>query len=328
MGESFHWGIIGPGRIAHKFAQGIQVINDADLYAIASTSSKRAQAFANQYKAEKAYSNYEEMVNDPNVDAVYIAVPHPFHFENAMLCLEAGKPVLCEKPLTVNSVESAKLIETARKKSLFLMEALWTRYLPIYRQVREWLVQGVIGEVKLLTFTMGFLAEFNATDRLFNPDLAGGALLDLGIYPISISQWIYGKNPAAFSVNSHFARTGVDDFTSIQLQYDDGAISQFSCGFLMDTLNELVIYGTKGRIHIHPDFWYSSRATLHTDKRESTVTKPLRGSGFEYETEEAMRCIREGKIESPDMPHAQSQANMELMDAIRKEIGLSYPFEK
>ncbi len=267
------------------------------------------------------------MLNDPKVDAVYIAVPHPFHFENAMLCLESGKPVLCEKPLTVNSVDSAKLIEIARQKSLFLMEALWTRFLPVYQQVREWLNQGVIGEIKLLTFTMGFVKEFDAEDRLFNPDLAGGALLDLGVYPISVSQWVYGKDPSAFTVKSHFAKTGVDDFISIFLQYEDGAGSQFSCDFLMDTLNDLVIYGTKGHIRIHPDFWYPDRATLFTGDQELTIIKPFRASGFEYETEEAMRCIREGKVESPGMPHAQTQATMELMDAIRKEIGLSYPFE-
>ena len=327
MDKIFRWGIIGPGRIAHRFAEGLKVIKDASLYAVGSTSAERAQSFAGQYHAQKAYTSYEELVNDPKVDAVYIATPHRFHFENTMLCLNLGKSVLCEKPLTVNAGESKKLFETARQNSVFLMEGLWSRFLPVYHQVREWLDQHLIGDLQLLTSTMGFRITMDAQDRQYNPDLAGGALLDLGIYPIAISQWIYGKNPLSFTAKSHIGSTHVDDFTCVFLQYATGAGSQFSCNFLTDNLNDFFIYGTEGYIRIHPNYWQSNRVTLATHEKELIITKPFRGSGFEYEAEEVMHCVRNGKLESPTMPHAQTQANMELMDAIRREIGLSYPFE-
>jgi predicted dehydrogenase len=327
MDKLFNWGIIGPGRIAHRFMEGLAVIKDASLYAVASTSEERAQSFAGQYHAQKAYASYAELVNDPRVDAVYIATPHCFHFENAMLCLNSGKPVLCEKPLTVNARESRKLFETTRDNSVFLMEALWSRFVPAYQQVREWLDQQVIGEIKLLTSTMGYKKPMDAQSRLFNPALAGGVLLDFGSYPIAISQWILGENPISFIAKSHFSDTHVDDLTCVDLQYKNGAVSQFSCNFLTDNLNDLFIYGTEGYIRLHPKYWQSRQVTLATHEKELTITRPFRGSGFEFEMEEVMHCVRNGKIESPIMPHAQTQANMELMDSIRREIGLSYPFE-
>ena len=327
MDKTFRWGIIGPGRIAHQFAEGLKVIKGASLYAVGSTSIERAQSFAVQYHAQKVYTSYQELVNDPKVDAVYIATPHRFHFENTMLCLNSGKPVLCEKPLTVNADESKNIFKIARENSVFLMEGLWSRFLPVYQQVREWLDQHVIGDLILITSTMGFRKPMDAQDRLFNPDLAGGALLDLGVYPIALSQWIFGKDPLSFAAKSHIGSTHVDDFTCVFLQYANGAGSQFSCNFLTDNLNDLFIYGTEGYIRIHPHYWRTNLATLVTHEKEITITKPFRGSGFEYEAEEVMSCIQNGKLESSTMPHAQTQANMELMDAIRREIGLSYPFE-
>jgi predicted dehydrogenase len=327
MGDKFRWGIIGPGRIAQKFAQGLQVIAEARLQAVASTNGERAQAFADQYNAQKAYSSYEAMLNDPQVDAVYIATPLNFHYDNARICLEAGKPVLCEKPLTVNATQAQALCELARAKSIFLMEALWTRFHPAYQQVRRWLDDGAVGEIRLLDSTMGFNKPKDPQDRLFNPNLAGGALLDLGVYPIAISQWVMGKNPTAFQVKSHFSDTGVDDLTCATLQYGEGAFSQFSCNFLTDNQNEFIIYGTQGAIRIHPFYWLSTRVSLLTPDREETIQCPFRASGFEYEAEEVMRCVRDGKLESDIMPHAHTLANMSLMDDIRQEIGLVYPFE-
>ncbi len=244
------------------------------------------------------------MLNDPQVDAVYIATPHNFHYENTRLCLEAGKPVLCEKPLTVNAAQAQALCGLARDKGVFLMEALWTRFLPAYQQVRRWLDEGTVGEIRLLDSTMGFNKPKDPQDRLFNPNLAGGALLDLGVYPISISQWVMGKDPSAFQVKSHFSDTGVDDLTCATLQYGEGAFSQFSCNFLTDNQNEFLIYGTQGAIRIHPYYWLSTRVSLMTTEREETIQCPFRASGFEYEAEEVMRCVRGGKLESVIMPHA------------------------
>jgi dihydrodiol dehydrogenase / D-xylose 1-dehydrogenase (NADP) len=326
--KQFNWGIIGPGRIAQQFADGLKVVENAVLYAVASTSLKRAIAFAEKFGGEKTYASYEALVGDPQVDAIYVATPHRFHFENVMLCLNAGKPVLCEKPLTVNAPETKKLIETSNIKKVFLMEALWTRCLPIYQQIRQWLEAGVIGDVKYLCSTFGAVIPKTEDDRWLNPELAGGTLLDMGIYPISISQWVTGQEPQSFSVQAHLGKTGVDDLTAVALKYPNGVISQFNSNFLVKNTNDFFIYGTKGHIRIHPDYWAASSATLVTEDQELTVSKPLAGGGFEFETEEAMRCIRAGLLESPSMSHANTLATMELMDKIRAEIGLKYPFEK
>jgi predicted dehydrogenase len=323
----FRWGIIGPGRIAHQFAEGLSVIDNALLHAVGSRNQRRARNFADQYGAPQAYDSYEALVKDPEVDAIYIATPHRFHYDNALLCLDAGKPVLCEKPLTVNAVEAKALIEIAQNKNLFLMEALWTRHLPIYQQVREWLDGDKIGEVRLLTSTFGFKALQDPQDRLLNHELAGGALLDIGVYNIAISQWVLRRNPLSFTAWSHLGETNVDELTAVNLVYDDDVVSQFTCTFRAQTTNDFWIFGAEGHIRIHSPFWDAKAATLVTAGRELTVTAPYRSTGFEYETEEAMYCIRRGKIESPVMSHADTLANMELMDGIRAAVGLSYTFE-
>jgi predicted dehydrogenase len=303
------------------------MVEGAVLHAVASRNADRSKAFAQEFHAARAYDSYEALVSDPEIDAVYVATPHRFHCENAMLCLDADKPVLCEKPLTVNAAQAKDLVEKARTKGLFLMEGLWTRYFPIYHQVRQWLDRGEIGQVRLLTSTFGYETPRDLQDRLLNPDLAGGALLDIGVYNIAISQWVYGKNPQSFTAQSYLGETGVDELTTVNLHYDDGAASQFTCSFRVQTTNDFWIYGTEGHIRIHQMFWDTTRATLVASGRELTVTRPFRGTGFEYEIEEAVRCIRQGKLESPAMPHAHTLANMELMDGIRAQIGLRYSFE-
>jgi predicted dehydrogenase len=326
--KKFKWGILGPGRIAHEFAKGVQVIDDASLYAVASSKIERAQEFADQYGGAKTYNSYEALVADPEVDGVYIATPHRFHHDNTMLALNAGKPVLCEKPLTVNAGETKKLIEASKKNKVFLMEALWTRYLPIYSVIRKWLDEKAIGEISLLSGTFGFNAPKEKDDRWQNPELAGGTLLDMGIYPIAISQWIMRAQPKSFLASAHIGNTGVDELTTFLLKYDNDVISQSHSSFMSNHVNDFWIYGSKGSIRIHPNFWGTTKATLITDGQELTVERPLRAGGFEYQAEEAMRCIRAGLLESPGMTHADTLANMELMDAIRAQIGLKYPFEK
>lgn len=323
----FNWGIIGPGRIAHKFAQGLNVIEEANLYAVASRSKERAEEFANAYNTENTYTNYSDLINDPNVDAVYIATPHRFHFEQVLLALKAKKPVLCEKPITVNAKELKELIDTARENRVFLMEALWTRYLPIYKKVKDWLDSGDIGEVKLLHSTFGYVFPRNLEDRQLNHELAGGALLDLGVYQVAMSQWVMKKDPSKFSVNAYLSKTNVDELTSVMLEYDNGVTSQFSCNFISKNENDFIIYGTKGHIRVHERFWGATKATIYTELKTITENCPFRASGFEYQTEEAMNCIRNNKLESSIMPLDQSLQNMILMDKIREEIGLKYSFE-
>jgi len=328
VNKQFNWGILGPGRIAQQFADGMNVIDDATLYAVASSSPERAGAFIKKNGGEKIYNSYEALVNDPQVDAIYIATPHRFHFENAMLCLNAGKPVLCEKPLTVNAAETRELIKIARAKNVFLLEALWTRFLPIYDPIRQWLDEQAIGDLHLISSTFGFNTPKGKDDRWLNPELAGGTLLDMGVYPISTSQWVVRQLPESFGAKAIVGETGVDELMSVVLQYPNGVISQFSSSFLSNGVNDMFIYGTKGFIRIHANYWGATKATLSAGGQELTISKPLRAGGFEYQTEEAMRCIRAGLVESPGMTHAETLANMELMDKIRAEIGVRYPFEK
>jgi predicted dehydrogenase len=326
--HKFNWGIIGPGRIAHSFANGLSVIEEANLSAIASRNRDRADKFAEEFNPDKIYTSYLDLISDPEIDGIYIATPHRFHFEQAILALNNRKAVLCEKPITVNASELKRLVETARNKNVFLMEALWTRYLPIYNVVRAWLDDGIIGNVKLINSTFGFNMPRDLEDRKFNHELAGGALLDLGIYPVSISQWVMGKSPNKFSANGYLGETNVDEMIAVTLEYDNGSISQFSCNFLSKNENDFIIYGTKGYIRIHSMFWGSTKATLYTEDSVITESRPFRASGFEYQIEEAMNCIRKGLLESPRMPLEQSLQNIELLDSIRNEIGLKYSFEK
>ena len=325
--KTFRWGLVGPGRIAHRFAAALEVVKDAELYAVASRDLARAQAFAGTYQAPKAYSDYQALLADPKVDAVYIATPHRFHFEQSMAALEAGKPVLCEKPLTVNAVQAQILVQTARLRGVFLMEALWTRFLPVFREVREWLDQGFIGQTRLLTSTFGIKAELDPQSRLYNAQLAGGALLDLGVYNLSMSQWVYGRNAEYFSAQSLMGETGVDELTTVDLIYEDGAASQFTCTIKAQTENDFNIYGDEGRIRLEPRFWEATTATLTTDYQTLTLKRPFRATGLEYEIEEVMHCVRHGEIESPDMSHVHSLGTMAFLDKIRGAVGLRYPFE-
>jgi predicted dehydrogenase len=235
--------------------------------------------------------------------------------------------VLCEKPLTVNAAEADQLISAARENKTFLMEAMWSRYIPILQQVRQWLDEERIGAVKLLTSTFGFKAVRDLEDRAFNPNLGGGALLDLGVYNISISQWLLDEDPVSFATQGTIGETKVDELTAVNLLYEDGVVSQFTCNMISENVNDMFVYGTEGHIRIHPNFWNTSAATLVSGGQEMTETRPYRKNGFEYQIEEAITCIRAGLLESPRMPHSQTLANMHLMDGIRAEIGLSYPFE-
>jgi predicted dehydrogenase len=323
----FRWGILGPGRIAHRFAQALEDVEGAQLQAVASRSAERARDFAQKYGAPASYASDEALAADPSVDAIYIATPHRFHHAQARLCLEAGKPVLCEKPLTVNAAQAADLIQLAQAKNLFLMEALWSRFLPVYRQVRAWLDSGELGEIRLVTSTFCFQPERDPADRKFDHDLAGGALLDLGVYNVSLSQWAIGNDPSSVAAKAYLGDTGVDELTAVTMVYPRNAVAQFTCSLLFEAANDLTIYGTRGFVRIHADFWQSTRATLSVQGKETIVTLPFRRNGFEYQVEEAMSCIRHGKRESKGMPLASTLATMATMDRIREQIGLRYSFE-
>ena len=325
--NTIRWGIVAPGRIARKFASDLQVTAGGRLRAVASRDIQRARAFAGEFGADLAYDDAAALAADPSVDMVYVASPHNAHFATAKMLLEAGKPVLCEKPITVSAPQTAELIALSRSNNVFLMEAMWTRFLPLYGRIREWLDAGRIGRPRVVTSAFCYPASYDPASRLFDPALAGGVLLDLGVYNISISQWVMGRKPDRVAATARFAATGVDDLLAATLHYPDGGLAQFVCGLTTAFDNALVIGGDQGFIRVAPTFIQGREAVLHVGDTTETISESHRSGGFEYQIEEAMRCFRNGEIESPMLPHADILATMETMDEIRNQIGLRYPLE-
>lgn len=325
--KSFKWGIIGPGRIAKMFSESVSALPDAEVYAIASRSAKDPESLRKEHGAQKIYSSYEALADNPDLDAIYIATPHRFHYENALLCLERNKPVLVEKAFTVNAFEAEKLVSTAREKGLFIMEAMWSRFLPVFRQAARWLEEGKIGDVNLVASTLGFYAARDYQDRLLNLDLAGGTLLDLAVYNLGVSQMVFPGQPKRLLTQGFLGETGVDEAVTVSMDYGNGRFSQFACSFISHVLSQVEISGTKGRIVIYPKFYNSTKATLTIEEKDTSVELPLRVNGFEYEIEEAQRCVWAGLVESSIMPHQHTLDTMYMIDSIRREIGLEYWFE-
>ncbi len=327
MQNKIRWGLLAPGGIGNKFIKGLSSLEGGQVLAVGSRSLERAQAFASQYHIPRAYGSYEELAKDPDLDIIYIGTPHPFHAGCMLLCLNEGKSVLCEKPFTLNYSQALEAVSLARKNNLFLMEAMWTRFLPVIVKVREWLKEGLIGDVRLFKGDFGFRANFNPESRLFNPELGGGALLDVGIYPISFASMVFGREPKSISSQVHMGKTGVDEHFSVSFGYEDGQISVI-CASLEATLNnEACIYGTKGRIYI-PEFYQARRAVLSVDGSPDEVYEPETSRfEFAYEAEEAMQCLREGKKESSVMPLDETLEIVKTLDTIRKSWNLVYPGE-
>ncbi len=326
MGDVFRWGILGPGGIAKKFATGLRALGDAQLVAVGSRSRDRAHAFADAFGVPHRHASYEALVNDPQVDAIYVATPHPFHKAHSILCLEAGKPVLCEKPFAINQREAKDVIDVARRERVFLMEAMWTRFLPITRQVKAWVTKGAIGEVRMLYADFGFRANVNPKGRLFDLNLGGGGLLDIGIYPISYASMIFDAQPTTISSQAHIGDTGVDEQAAMIFGYDEGQLALISCGVRIKTPHEAKILGTDGMISV-AQFWNGRTATLSAGGKEEVVTLAGAGNGYECEAAEVAQCVREGKLESDLMSHADTFANMQTLDAVREQWGLKYPME-
>ncbi len=324
MERIFNWGIIGPGRIAHKFAQNLQILTNARLHAVASRSQERAEAFGKQYGATHCYGNYEDITRCPDLDAVYIASPHIAHCENTLLCLEHQIPVLCEKPFAMNAGQVQQMITKAREKDTFLMEAFWTRFIPHLLKTMEWIEGGVIGEVQSIKADFGFKAAFDPKGRLYNHDLGGGSLLDIGIYPVFLSLLILG-NPKSIKATARIGQTNIDEECGIVLQYEDGKMAHLHSTILADTQIEAFIYGKKGTIHIHPRWHEPSNLTLHLyGQKPEEVLFENAGHGYEHEAMEVMRCITTGKKESDLLPLSFSLDLIQLLDAIREEAGIVY----
>lgn len=320
MSKTYNWGIIGLGKIAHKFAQDLAKLPNARLHAVASRSEERSAAFAKQYGAAHAFGSYEAIVSCPELDVVYVATPHPSHCANTLLCLEHRIPVLCEKPFAMNSNEVAQMIALAKAKNVFLMEALWTRFLPATKRMLEMIKQDTIGEVLSVKADFGFAPVFDAESRLFNPALGGGALLDIGIYPIFFALLVIGV-PERLLATAHFGSTGVDEEIGILFDYPNGRMAHLHATFRANTKTEAFVYGTKGTIHLHSN-WYAptSMSLLLKDERPQFIDFEYNTIGYSYEAEEVMRCLMEGETESKNWSLQNSIELMDLLDRIREEI--------
>ncbi|MBL8329709.1 MAG: Gfo/Idh/MocA family oxidoreductase [Rubrivivax sp.] len=329
--DPVRWAIIGPGRIAHKFADALTAVPDARLVAVLGRDADRTAAFAQRWGARPAAA-LEPLLADGGVDAVYIATPHSAHAQPAAAALRAGKAVLCEKPLVPNAAQARELVALSRQHGVLLMEALWTRFLPGLARVRGWLQAGAIGRVRTLQSSFCFASAYQPDSRLFSPALAGGALLDIGIYNLSLSRWVLaqGGEPTvvAFHVRGDLAPTGVDQRVHGQLIFEGGEVAQWVCALDGQATNDLHILGTQGSITVHAPFWHVPRVSLHrAGQAAETHETPCRHNGFEPQIEEAQRCLRAGLIESPGIPHAETLAVLELIDAMRLRLGVRYPFE-
>ncbi len=327
MQEKVRWGILGPGSISQKFADSLKVVSDAEITAVGSRDIQRANAFADTFNIPHRHGNYIDLADNSEVDVIYVATPHPFHKACAILCLEAGKAVLCEKPLAVDAEQAKRMITCAREQNQFLMEAMWTRFLPVIVKVREWLADGAIGEPRLLTAdhaSRKVLSTENLEGRLFNPELGGGGLLDVGVYTIALAYMVFGA-PSKITSLAHIGETNVDEQASILLGYDAGQIANLFCAIRTETLKEARIIGTNGMIHI-PEFWQATSATLtRIGKEPIHIEIPFKRNGFEYQVIEVINCLREGKLESDVMPLDESLSIMKTMDTTRSQWGLKYP---
>lgn len=335
--DSLRIGIIGTGGIAHKMVQSLEHASLCTLTAIGSRDIHKSREFANTYENSPAFGDkqahvwgsYQELVNDPSVDIVYIATPHNLHCEHTLLALRAGKHVLVEKPFALHASQAETMITEARKRGLFLMEAMWTRYIPAVRRAREMVRDGAIGQLTTVQADLGFAFPFDPEHRIFNPLLGGGAMLDLGIYPLSLASFFAGL-PIKVNSISTLTQTGVDASDAFCAEHAQGVVSSLHCTINTQTSNSAIIYGTQGSISLGPLFINAQSlhltASISDHASRQTIELPFPGPGYHFEVDEAAYCIRGGLLESPDMPLDESLALSRIMDQVLETAGVHYQF--
>ncbi len=323
MSKKINWGIIGLGKIANKFAEDLRLSSDSVLYGVASREISKAKNFADKFNATKYYGSYEELASDPEVDVVYIATPHTFHFENSMMCLKNNKAVLCEKPMGINSDESNMLIAEAKSRNLFLMEGLWTRFIPATEKLLEILNKKLIGDLQFIRADFGFKGDLNFESRVYNKKLGGGSLLDIGIYPIYLSLLILGL-PIDIKVMASMTKTNVDSTCSMLFHYKNGANANLESTIELDTPTEAYIFGTDGIIKLHSRFHHTERITISRNGKNEVFDIRYKGNGYIHEIEEVHKCLSNQDIESSKHPLKTSRDLMFLLDRVKEKIGLSY----
>ncbi|RZU50518.1 putative dehydrogenase [Krasilnikovia cinnamomea] len=326
VSPTVRWGILGTGAIATTFAADLRLVPGAELAAVGSRRADTATEFARRHGFARAHGSWAELAADDQVDVVYVATPHAMHHAAALTCLAGGKAVLCEKPMTLDLASSAHLVQEARTRGLFLMEAMWMRCNPAIRRVAELIGDGAIGEVTAVHADFGLAGPFGAEHRLRDPRLGGGAALDLGVYPLNLAHLILGT-PESVQAWARLTPEGVDENTGMLLGYASGAVAALTCGIGGATRNTASITGTRGRIDLPPEFYMPRSFELHRDGRAETFDVPFPGHGYQYEALEVQRCLAAGELESPLVPQTATLEIMSTLDAVRAQIGVSYDLD-
>jgi predicted dehydrogenase len=325
MIEPIRWGILATGRIARDFTEDLALVDDATAVAVASRSAEPAQRFAAAHGIARAHASWQALADDPDVDVVYVGTPHNAHYAATKLMLEAGKAVLCEKPFTITAAAARDLVDTARANGVFLAEAMWTRAIPGVRRAVELIETGAIGEVKAVHAEFCIRAPVDPAHRLRNPDLGGGALLDLGVYPVSLAQLILGT-PTSVQATAKLTDLGVDETTGLLLGYASGAHAALSCSIAGSGPVNSTIIGESGHIEIPPQFHHPQLLTIRPHDGDAvTEAHTFAGNGLRFQAIEVGRCLREGLLESPILPQTATLAVMETMEAALRQVGVVYP---
>lgn len=326
MTKIIRWGILGPGRIAHSFAKDLALVKDGRLTGVASRNLDRAREFADEYEAEYAFGSYEELLVSDKVDVIYIATPHTGHMEWAIKAMEKGKHILCEKPLGINLGQVQKMLRAAKDNKVFLMEALWSRFNPSIRKIKQLIDEDVLGQVSYLHADFAFYSlDRDEEGRLLNPDLAGGSILDIGIYPIFLAYLILGK-PKRILATSNLYKTGAEVQTSMIFQYDKAQAILYS-GLTSKSEMRAEISGSKGEILIDPRWHETQGFVCAINDKEKRYDLPTLGKGYTHEIDEVHRCLREEKLQSALWSHQNSIDLITLMDEVRRQGGIKFPFE-
>ena len=327
MNKKIRWGILGAGRIAQKFASDLTLVEDAILFAIASRGKANTEVFAGLYPSALQYNSYEALVQNPDIDVIYIATPHGLHYEHAMLCLQHGKAVLCEKAFALNAQQAKEMIAAANAQRVFLMEALWSKFTPQWQKMMEIIRDGQLGEIKNVLINFGFIPQAPVADRLYNPALGGGTLLDIGIYNVFYALSALGK-PDHIEACMTAAATGVDEQCAVLFRYNNGAMAQLFSSYSTHLATEADISGNNGRIRLTHRF-YTPDTTIEfypgrADSKTIIPVQRVEGFGYHYEARHVGECLRKGLTESPVMTHADTLLLMETMDEIRRKAGIRY----
>ena len=327
MSNKYRWGIISTGNIANHFVEALKTLENAEVLAVGSRSQETANNFSEKWSIPGAYASYEELYKDPDVDIVYVGTPHNIHHWNVIDALNAGKHVLCEKSFAINATQSREMVALAREKKLFLMEAMWNRFQPWYSVAREIIDSGQLGEPQTLKADLSFKMEFDPEHRLFNPHLAGGALLDLGVYPIALSFLFFGK-PESIESSMHLCETVVDDQVSMNFSYNNGASAELGCSSRFTSNTNPRLIGSKGYLEINGIIPRPEKLSLHINGQEPQIIQtPYAGNAYQYEAQAVMNMLDKARIEHPLMPLDETIQIIEVMDKIRSDGGLIYPGE-